>query len=732
MPVIRELLTKFGIQVDEAKLDKWNKKINKGKQALEKLDAKYRKFAQKTKEKIGTGLGRVTDKMNAFNTRMETSFGNILGPLRSMAQQIPIIGQFLGGITPTAIAAGVAIYGVVKAVQALTTAVQKYLEFEKGMKSVQRVTLATSDNMEKLEEAALKAGEASIFTISQAAEAEKFLAQAGLEVDEVIGALPGTLQLAAAANMDLGRAADIATDIMSAQGLAVKDLTHINDVLVKSATLTTQTVAGMGSGFATVGTEAKQSGLDIAQVAASLGILAKAGLKRELGGTLFRNLLAESKRTKFKKALKDINIDLERFMNTATGEFTDFEGLVKTLSELSKEDMFAFTQDGFAQASRGKRALLALVQMSSELDENLKNIRESSGVAEQASDVAFQGLSGRMALFASKMETAMVSFVKDSGLGNILTDIVATAVNVLPPLVKGLGVLLSPLGFMVSIITKGIRIMSSVVGGALKIVANTGSKLVKIAGIFLNPFTTIIERVLNGIGRLFDAASDVDKGPMTGWLDKFEMLAESFDKWASGILRDLDPLLGVIDILLNVFWFDLPKATEALSKKLDEMANKSIIVRLIRGFLPKAEPEKLDVRKLSRQLPGGGGLTAGGFGGGSLDPIFKMADTLKTAVQDTLAPIPEILDKMPEALKRIDYDKLVEQARQPLPAIPGGSLPGVNPFGGPKPAPIIQIGEIKAEVNLDGAPADTPPLEISTEIAEGTAEQLRDLIREFD
>jgi len=728
--IIRELLTKFGISVDKAKLDKWDKNIDNSRKGLSKLDDKYQKFATHTKMKIGQGLESMVGKMNGFNARIEQSFGGVLRPMREMANQIPLVGSLLSGLTPVAIATGLAIFGIVKAIQGISAATRKFIDFESGMKSVQRVTLASADDMGKLEKAALKAGEASIFTVSQAAEAEKFLAQAGLKVDEVIGALPGTLQLAAAANIDLGRAADIATDIMSAQGIAVTGLTRINDMLVKSATLATTTVEGLGSGFATVGVEAKLAGIEIETLGAALGIQASAGQKNELGGTLFRNMINELKSKKVKKAMAKAGVNIANYLNEATGKFTNFEGLIAKLGELDEVALNTFVGGGFDQSSRGKRALLALVSSSDKFIANLAEIRASSGIAAQASEVAFQGLGGQIALFKSKMETAMISFMKDSGLAGIFEDVVAIAVQLLPPLVKGLGVLLSPLGAIVKGFTSLLRFASVIIGGVAKPIINTASKLIDIIKIFLAPLTTIIGRVLSGAEKFFGVMGDVEDGPMSGLLGLLEKWAKGWSDWAHGILKEMNPFLEVMDILLNVFLLRLPGAAEKFNAALNKLAENSLFFKVVKFLVG-------DIDAGDNKKEEGSAGAALGINTNKIKRIFdpeNVGNTLAQMFPNAASATNSIGESLTSGLEYIGG----------LFSGPTGNVGG--PIGAPIPAFAgmpsstnnttntnsrqIHIGEIKTDVIIGGT--DAEPAEIATQINDKIAAQLNDLLQEHE
>jgi len=71
------------------------------------------------------------------------------------------------------------------------------------MSKVKAITGATDEQFAELNKMAKTMGATTAFTGLEAGQALEFLGMAGLNVDQSLSALPGTLQLAAAANMDL-------------------------------------------------------------------------------------------------------------------------------------------------------------------------------------------------------------------------------------------------------------------------------------------------------------------------------------------------------------------------------------------------------------------------------------------------------------------------------------------------------------------------------------------------
>ena len=145
---------------------------------------------------------------------------NITGPLRAVRDGMADteagagrLGARMGMLTrillPLAVAAGIFL-------AALAPGVGVAADFEAAISSVGAVSRASVSELAALESAALDLGASTAWSASQVAEAEKYLAMAGFSVKDNIAALPGVLNLASAAQEDLGNTANIASNILSA------------------------------------------------------------------------------------------------------------------------------------------------------------------------------------------------------------------------------------------------------------------------------------------------------------------------------------------------------------------------------------------------------------------------------------------------------------------------------------------------------------------------------------
>ncbi len=170
-------------------------------------------------------------------------------------------------------------------------AVRVFASFEESMSRVKALTGATGEEFNALEKQARKLGKTTIFTARDAATAMSEFALAGFETGEIMESMQGTLDLAAAAQLNVGQAAKITTAVMGGMGIEAKDLQGAVDIMAK-AFITSQTdLAQLGEGLKKVGPLAKLGNISFGETVSVLQALADGGLRAEEGGTAFRNIL---------------------------------------------------------------------------------------------------------------------------------------------------------------------------------------------------------------------------------------------------------------------------------------------------------------------------------------------------------------------------------------------------------------------------------------------------------
>lgn len=205
--------------------------------------------------------------LRAFASSGTKSIGAVTAAVGKLSGAFAALGVSIGGVM------------LLKSVDDIGT------QFEQTMAIVGGVMRATREEMEALTAAAREMGEKTDWTASQAGESLKFLGMAGFDAGKAIEALPGTLDLATAGTLDLGRAADIATNALTAMQLPVKDLGRVNDVFVGTITRSNVNMEEMAEAFKYGAPVANAFGYSIEELSGMIGTLGNAGIKGSMAGT---------------------------------------------------------------------------------------------------------------------------------------------------------------------------------------------------------------------------------------------------------------------------------------------------------------------------------------------------------------------------------------------------------------------------------------------------------------
>lgn len=171
-------------------------------------------------------------------------------------------------------------------------AVKTFADFDAAMSSVAAATMTTGAELEALRQAAIDAGAATSFSATEAAGAIENLAKAGISTADILGGgLKGALDLAAAGQLDVASAAEIAATAMTQFNLDGEDMTHIADLLAAGAGKAQGDVTDMAEALKQSGLVASQFGLSIEETTGTLAAFAKAGLLGSDAGTSMRTML---------------------------------------------------------------------------------------------------------------------------------------------------------------------------------------------------------------------------------------------------------------------------------------------------------------------------------------------------------------------------------------------------------------------------------------------------------
>jgi len=230
------------------------------------------------------GITQANTHMAGFEKRITRSGAVVDGAFNSIAA------------SAKRMAGALAVIGVTTGLGALVgQAARVGIEFEQSMATVAGITRATADEFEMLTGIAKEMGATTEWTASQSADALKFLGMAGFEATQAVKALPGVLDLATAGSLDLGRAADIASNALTAMQIPVGQLSRVNDVFIATITRSNTDIEQMADAFKYSAPIANAFGYSIEQLSAIIGKLGDAGIQGSMAGTSLARAMQDAR-----------------------------------------------------------------------------------------------------------------------------------------------------------------------------------------------------------------------------------------------------------------------------------------------------------------------------------------------------------------------------------------------------------------------------------------------------
>lgn len=315
------------------------------------------------------------------------------------------------------------------------------LNFDAQMSAVGAASSATGDDLKALRDAAIAAGQATVFGATDAAQAEEELAKAGVSVQDVLtGGLIGSLNLATAGSLELGRAAEIAASTMTQFGLKGKDIPHIADLLAAGAGKAQGSVEDLGLAMTYVGPVAGQMGVSVEETTGALAELASNGILADKAGTGLRGVLMALTAPSEKAAgtMKDLGINVY----DSHGKFVGFRGVAEQLHK-SLSGLTAAERDTALGAIFGNEQIVAARVLyaggAQAVDDWTKKVNDS-GYAARFAAARMDNLAGDIESLKGSLETALIK--GGTGSVRVLRDMTQGAIGAvnafsnLPPSVQ--------------------------------------------------------------------------------------------------------------------------------------------------------------------------------------------------------------------------------------------------------------------------------------------------------
>jgi TP901 family phage tail tape measure protein len=287
--------------------------------------------------------------------------------------------------------------------------IKEFADFEKGMSTVKAITNATGEEFKALNDLAKEMGRTTAFTAKEAGDAMTYLGMAGFDTNEIMSALPGTLNLAAAANVALGRAADIASNVLTGFQLDTKETERVIDVLTKTLTTSNTDLEQLSEAMKYFAPTAAAFGVSLEEASAAVGLMGNAGIQGSLATRAFGTALTRlAKPTKKMEELMDeLGI---KFFDTE-GRFVGLAGMIGLLEgklgdATDEYKQFVLSTLFGMEAIQEMNVLLAIG--SEGINEYTQELEASGGTAQRMADTQLDNLHGAFTILKSAVSGLMI------------------------------------------------------------------------------------------------------------------------------------------------------------------------------------------------------------------------------------------------------------------------------------------------------------------------------------
>lgn len=313
------------------------------------------------------------------------------------------------------------------------SALQVGMNFDASMSNVYGLMSSlnlTQMQMDALRDTAREMGATTKFSASEAADAMGYMALAGWDDAQVIAGIPGVLNLAAAANMDLAKASDIVTDTMTPFGLAAERAGEAADVFAYAQANSNTTVEGLGEAMKYAAPTADAFGMTLQDTAAAMGVLANAGIKGSQGGTTLNAMLRDMKNNAKNGAIAIGKTKVA--LTNADGSYRSYAAIIRDIDKATSS-MTASQRDAALGAIFGdeslKGILATLKQGPDALDAMTEGMYACGGAAEDMAATMGDNLKGDLAILesgAQDMAIALSDWLMPAARGVVqgITDMI--------------------------------------------------------------------------------------------------------------------------------------------------------------------------------------------------------------------------------------------------------------------------------------------------------------------
>lgn len=277
---------------------------------------------------------------------------------------------------------------------------------------VTRIKDKNDPRMRALREQARTLPLQSKFTDSEVAEGQFFLGRTGYTPEQILKAMPGMLDLAAAGKLDLGTTADIASNIQTAMRIPAEQMDKVADVMTAAFTRNNVDIRMLGESMkysAGVGRSYNQS---LETITTATALLGGAGIQGSQAGTTMRAILSRIGTAPAMKKLGISTKDKDGNMRDLSLIFDDLYEKTKKLGSVQRGEIF--TKIAGRNAVSGFMELMKAVE-EGKFREMRASLDNSKGEARQVAATMLDNLKGDVTMLHAGLENISVElFEKNS------------------------------------------------------------------------------------------------------------------------------------------------------------------------------------------------------------------------------------------------------------------------------------------------------------------------------
>ncbi|WP_417396897.1 phage tail tape measure protein [Gimesia chilikensis] len=472
----------------------------------------------------------------------------------------------------------------------VVAAIPIYASFADQMSAVRAVTQASETDFEALNQVAKDLGSSTSFSASQVAEGMKYLGMAGYDTKEIIAGIPAVLNLARAGALDLGVAADIASDVSSAFNMAANEIGHVSDVIAKAATSANTNVEMMGETFKYVAPVAYAAGQSLEEMSAAIGLLGNNMVKASTAGTDMKEILATLAADQ--KKINKLGVAVSDSAGNIRPVLDIMQDLGRATQNMRPDERLATFLDIFGKRA-GKSALI-LSRLNVGVDEMRGKMNDAAGAAKTMAEIMDDNLGGSWRMFMSAVEGVAIAIIEDvkEPMRDTLGVMTKVAAKVIEWIKENKGIVITATAVAAGLVAAGGAFLAMGLSAALASVAIGGftamlSAAGTVLGILSSPFVLITAAVLGGAAALI-YFSGIGGKTVSYLKEQFSGLGDIAGEVFAGIKDAM--LAGDFERAGNILWKTLELAyltgMNAINSKLSEW--KTFFLNIWYGAIDQA------------------------------------------------------------------------------------------------------------------------------------------------